>query len=264
MVNNGHVPQYYVENSHPAIISKEIFAAVQAEFTRRSSMRGYSKTGKSAFTSEYPFSGKLFCHNCGAKYTRRQWGTGKHKHYVWQCINNMQNGIEACPQKSVKERMVEKSFVRAMNKVIGGKEEFIEQLLANIEKGLSAKEYEYTMEEIDDKLSELQKELMTLVRLNARTGLDASVYSGEYAKMSAEIELFRERRQKLKEETAKDSLRVERIKELKAFMQDSDVMMAKFDGELFGRLIEKVIVTSLVEVSYLFKTGVEVREVLGE
>jgi site-specific DNA recombinase len=38
--NNGIVQQYYVEDSHPAIINKEGFAAVQAEFERRSSMRG--------------------------------------------------------------------------------------------------------------------------------------------------------------------------------------------------------------------------------
>ena len=98
-------------------------------------MRGYSKTGKSAYTSEYPFSDKLFCQNCGSKFTPRQWGTGKYKHHVWQCINNMQNGVKACPQKCVKERMVEQVFVRAMNKVIGGKDEFMDKLLSNIEKG---------------------------------------------------------------------------------------------------------------------------------
>lgn len=234
VVNKGHVPQYYVENSHPAIVSKEIYAAVQAEFARRSSMRGYSKTGKSAYTSEYPFSGKLFCQNCGSKFTRRQWGTGKYKHHVWQCINNMQNGVKACPQKCVKERMVEQAFVRAMNKVIGSKDEFIEKLLANIEKGLSVKEYEFSLDEIDERLSELQKELMTLVRLNARTGLDAVVYSNEYAKVSTEIELFRERRQRLKEETAKDNLRIERIKELKTFLKENDSVLERFDGELFG------------------------------
>ena len=66
--NNGHATQYYVEDSHPAIISKEEFAAAQAEFKRRSSMRGYSRTGKSTYTSEYAFSGKLFCQNCGSKF----------------------------------------------------------------------------------------------------------------------------------------------------------------------------------------------------
>ena len=117
------------------------------------------------------------------------------------------------------------------------------------------------MEDIDERLSELQRELMTLVRLNARTGLDASVYSDEYAKVSAEIELFRERRQKLKEETAQDSLRIDRIKGLKAYLMDNDSVLERFDGMLFGRLIDKVMVTSLVEVTFVFKTGVELREV---
>ena len=124
-----------------------------------------AKTGKSDFISEYPFSGKLFCQNCGSKFTRRQGELDKH--HVWQCINNMQNGTEACPQKSVKERMLEQAFVRAMNKVIGGKDAFMEKLLANIDKCLSEKVYDFSLEEIDEKVS-------------------------------SEIELFRERRQRLK------------------------------------------------------------------
>ena len=51
--NNGIVQLYYVEDSHPPITNKKEFAAVQVEFERRSSMRGYSQTSKSAFTSEY-------------------------------------------------------------------------------------------------------------------------------------------------------------------------------------------------------------------
>ena len=47
VINQGHAQQYYVEDSHPAIVSKETFAAVQAEFAKRSNLRGYSKTGKS-------------------------------------------------------------------------------------------------------------------------------------------------------------------------------------------------------------------------
>lgn len=42
-VNEGEVPQYYVENSYPAIISPEEFDAVQTEFQRRKSLgRRYS------------------------------------------------------------------------------------------------------------------------------------------------------------------------------------------------------------------------------
>ena len=64
--NDGYVPKYYVKNSYEGIITKEDFVAVQTELGRRSNLRGYSKTGKSEFSSKYPFSGKLYCSNCGA------------------------------------------------------------------------------------------------------------------------------------------------------------------------------------------------------
>ncbi|WP_456064398.1 recombinase family protein [Clostridium prolinivorans] len=34
-VNNGEVPMYYIEESHPAVIDKEIWEAVQLEMWRR-------------------------------------------------------------------------------------------------------------------------------------------------------------------------------------------------------------------------------------
>ncbi|SPF50358.1 Site-specific recombinase, DNA invertase Pin (fragment) [Candidatus Desulfosporosinus infrequens] len=82
-------------------------------------MRGYSKTGKSAFTSEYAFSGKLFCQNCGSKFRRASWGTGKNKQYVWRCINREQNGLDKCITKTVKEKDLEQAFLRVMNREHG-------------------------------------------------------------------------------------------------------------------------------------------------
>ena len=86
------------------------------EFERRSNMRGYSKTGKSAFTSEYAFSGKLFCQNCGSKFRRASWGRGKNKQYVWRCINHEQSGLDKCITKTVKEKDLEQAFIRVMNR----------------------------------------------------------------------------------------------------------------------------------------------------
>ena len=37
----------------------------------------------------------------------------------------------------------------------------------------------------------------------------------------------------------------------------------RFDGGLFRRLVDKVCVKSLVEATFVFKTGVEGREILG-
>lgn len=260
--NDGYVPKYYVENSHEGIITKEEFAAVQAEFTRRNNLRGYSKTGKSEFSSKYPFSGKLYCSNCGAKFNRQMWGVGKLKKPVWICVNHKMNGDKACPQKAMIERQLERAFVRAMNQVIGGKEAFMEKLMDNIYESLDAIEHEFTQEQINDRLTELQQEIMSLVRLNAKTGLDTTAYDNEYGQLTAEIERFRGLRQKLLDEDAQKVIRIQRIDELRQFIQEQYLPLERFDGDLFRRLIEKVSVKSLVEAVFVFKTGAEVREVL--
>ncbi|WP_434131241.1 recombinase zinc beta ribbon domain-containing protein [Sporomusa sphaeroides] len=89
--NEGQVPQYYVENSHPAIISKETFQAVQREIERRSQLAGGDKN-RSRYTNQYPFSGKIVCSACGGKFTRKHWGTGKYKKPIWICRTRMQDG----------------------------------------------------------------------------------------------------------------------------------------------------------------------------
>ena len=60
-VNEGEVPQYYVENSHPAIIEPEVFDMAQDELARRK-QAGRSHHGTSCF------AGKLVCGCCGGLY----------------------------------------------------------------------------------------------------------------------------------------------------------------------------------------------------
>jgi hypothetical protein len=64
VVNNGIVPQYYVENSHPAIISPEVFDLVQHEMKKRKNAKGYKTSGGCC-------SGKIVCGECGSFYGTR-------------------------------------------------------------------------------------------------------------------------------------------------------------------------------------------------
>lgn len=174
------------------------------------------------------------------------------------------NGEKACPQKAIIESDLENAFVRAINQVIGGKESFLDKLLDNIYKGINKVEHEFTQEQIDERLAQLQQDLMSLVRLNARTGLDTRKYDIEYDQLSAEIERFRELRQSLLDEEAQEVIRIQRINDLKQFLQKQKSPLESFNEDIFRRLIEKVRVKSMVEDTFVFKTGVEVREILCE
>lgn len=261
--NKGVVQSYYVADSHEAIISSEDFTAVQAEFKRRSSIRGYSTTGKNQYGCKYPFSGMLFCYNCGAKLQRNCWGTGKHKSYIWKCTNKAMNGLDACSAKDVKEKDLEKAFVRAMSRAVGGEKAFLQQLLENINTGLQQVEQEFTIEELNARLEELGQEMMGLVRLNARAGTGTSAYEAEYIRVSEEMEQIRERKAAIEEVELSELMRQKRIDEMRKYLSSTDTPLAKFDGALFRRLVDKVIIHSLVEATFIFRSGIELKEILG-
>ena len=65
-INEGEVPQYYVENSHPAIVAPEVFDLVQEELERRK-QSGKAHRGTSCF------AGKLVCGCCGGLYGSKVW-----------------------------------------------------------------------------------------------------------------------------------------------------------------------------------------------
>ena len=61
--NTGQLPQYYIENSHPAIISREEFEKAQVLLQK--------KAPKLSERQEYPLSKKLFCSLCGSVFKKQ-------------------------------------------------------------------------------------------------------------------------------------------------------------------------------------------------
>lgn len=79
--NNGQLPQYYVENSHPAIINRYEWEQIQTELARRQEIgRNYSGAGA--------FASKLVCEDCGGFYGMKVWhSNSKFKKMILQCNN---------------------------------------------------------------------------------------------------------------------------------------------------------------------------------
>ena len=74
--NDGQIPQYYVEDSHPAIIDKEMWEAVQLEMERRRAYALEHSIQKIEYaSSSNPFAGRVICGNCGQIYGRKVWNS---------------------------------------------------------------------------------------------------------------------------------------------------------------------------------------------
>jgi hypothetical protein len=173
------------------------------------------------------------------------------------------NGLDACSVKDIKEKDLEKAFVRAVRRDIGDEKAFLQQLLENISMGIKQVEQEFTIEKLNERLEELCQEMMGLVRLNARAGTGTLAYEAEYLRVSEEIEQIRERKAAIEEAELSEIMRQKRILEMKKFLNSTDTPLARFDAGLFRRLVEKVVIQSLVEATFVFRCRIELREILS-
>ena len=120
-VNEGEVPQYYVEYSHPAIIEPSEWEAVQVEVARR------KKLGRrhDCFT---PFSGKVICGDCGGVYGSKIWhSNSKYRRAIWQCNRKFKNETR-CTTPHVDEEILKERFLQAVSEYMVDPEERIEGL----------------------------------------------------------------------------------------------------------------------------------------
>lgn len=130
--NNGVLPQYYVENSHPAIIDEETFDLVQAELAKR----GGSSRGR---RSGSVFDRKVICGDCGHFYGQKLWySDASGRVYVWRCTHKY-NATPNCGTPIVREEELQAVFIAAFNQVLGDKAGYIAELAAGIENAKPAR-----------------------------------------------------------------------------------------------------------------------------
>ena len=117
-VNEGEIPQYYVKNSHPAIITPDEFDVVQVEIERR------KKLGRPNSCNS-PFSTKIICGECGGYYGAKVWGSNtKYRRVIWRC-NEKYKGESRCSTPHVTEDEIKEQFLVAINELLVNRDEVI-------------------------------------------------------------------------------------------------------------------------------------------
>lgn len=260
VVNDGHIQQYYVENSHPAIVSKETFQAVQTEIERRSKLQGGDKN-RSRYTNRYPFSGKIFCGVCGEPFRKKYWGTGKYKKAVWLCRTRTDKGPEGCSMPAVDEEKLREAFTRVVGRLVADREPLVQRMTENIEKVFREQSGKIDIKAIDGRVEELRGEMAALVKLNLTAGIDVEIYDEEYRRIAGEIDELRTSRAGITRAEAARQETTGRVRDIAKILQQADAAK-EWDGELFGMLVEKIRVRSLVQVEFVLKSGVTATELL--
>ena len=245
--NNGIVPQYYVEDNHPAIIPKKYYLLVQKELVKRRVVHTSSNGKKRNFSSNHVFANIVYCGNCGEIFRRIHWNNRGCKSIVWRCLSRLEptSAIEPCVARTVNELTLMDVVLKAINNTCTNPEPFIATLQKNIADAVKLSDSAST-EEIDVKLEALQKEL-----IKKATGKE------DYNKIADEIFRLRELRNASTMAGVTRDEQIKRINDLQDFIKEQKVEVSEFDEALVRRLIEKIMVfDDYFEVE--FKSGVKV------
>lgn len=102
--NRGELPQYYVENTHPAIIDKATFDYVQNEIARRKKLGALAN--KSLNTS--CFTGKIKCPYCGLSYMHNKRIKNGCRQEFWTCGSLKKKGCHCSVGGSINHKNLRK------------------------------------------------------------------------------------------------------------------------------------------------------------
>ena len=245
VVNNGIVPQYYVENSHEPIIPREIFMQVQEEMVRRANLHAGNNGKRRVYSSKYALSSIVYCGECGDIYRRVHWNNRGCKSIVWRCVSRLEERGSDCTSRTVNEITLHEAVIKAINEVLGSKDTYLTVLKENIEAVIND-DKNMDIQEIESRLNELQQELLQLVNAKA-----------DYQKVADEIYRLRELKQNIMAEYADREGKRERVAEMAEFLIEQPYELFEFDEQLVRRLIEKITVFD-EKLLVRFKSGVEI------
>ncbi|PKK98609.1 MAG: recombinase family protein [Tenericutes bacterium HGW-Tenericutes-2] len=129
VINNGALPKFYVLNSHPAIISIDMFDEVQA--LRKQKSLKYHKSDKKdlkvAFSKETPYTGLIHCPHCGKNFNMKTNKIGSEfaSRYL-QCSSNKLQ--KKCISETISCHVIDQQMIQQINLIIQNKNDFIKSL----------------------------------------------------------------------------------------------------------------------------------------
>ena len=256
--NRGERTMYYVENSHPAIVSRDLFNQVQQEMTRRSSKRKVlQKSGKTElgkYSGKYALTELLVCGECGSPYKRVTWARNGKKRIVWRCVSRLEFGTKYCQHSpTLDEGKLHSAILAAMNEYAAIRQEVCPDVLAMVEEAKRA------MSQAGAMLLELKKR-MDEVSQEQSDVLDRLLANMADAELNARMKALTDEKEALKAQIA-DAQQAEADLEEQAArrrqMWDSIMECAagytEFDNELVRQVIQKITVEDAETIHIHFR-----------
>ena len=251
-VNEGEVPQYYVENNHQAIISPSVFEEVQHQMAARHS-------GKSRAGSAGVFSSRIKCADCGGWYGSKVWhSNSKYRKTIWQC-NHKFDGREKCGTPHLDEETIKSLFLKAANAIFEERDAVREDYDAIKDTLFGTADLEAERQSLQDEMNVAAELIKQCVAENARTALEQTEYQKKYSGLAERFNKAKERLSEVGQAITERQAKRERTGRFVSRLEKLDGPLTAFREDDWYSLVDYATVYNREDIRFTFKNGMEIK-----
>jgi len=250
-INEGEVPQYYIEDSHEAIIDPKDFEQVQLEFARR------KKLGKQ-YSGTQIFAAKLVCADCGCFFGSKVWhSNSKYRRVIWQC-NNKFKGQQLCSTPHLYEDEVKQRFVNAFSVFFQGKEIVIETVQLLIDNLSDASALDTKIEKAIQDMENTAMLNQMHIQNNIVTAKNKDAFDKRHDELIQQYESQKAVYDKLMQKKDDRQNKIKQLQQLILQLDKTDYPVDSFDENLWRIMIDMVTVFHDNKMIFQFLDGTEI------
>ena len=263
--NTGQLPMYLIQNNHTAIVSREVYQAVQAEKARRSATASpstkTSSTGRTCYASKFALSERLVCGECGTLYRRCTWKRNGKTRIVWRCVSRLDYGTKYCHQSpTMDEEPLQRAIMVAISSVMAPKEKINELITdAALEETGKFPNSTMTLGDINRRLEELEVEFDTL--FNQSGSIDKNTI--RFSQIANEMASLKEQREKISAQLRNSEAAQAHVHTIAAVLDQEDHHLTQWDEEMIRQLVHTVKVISADHIRVYLNDGTEIDQTVG-
>lgn len=232
--NHGEVKQYYIHDSHPAIVDREVFERAQALLLKKAQSHITRKEKESNALSR-----TIKCEICGTTFRQKR-NQRLAKETLWTCRTH-EKAIEECPVGSISQAEIHRAFLLLYHKLRNNQRSILGIMLSQLQE-LHDKEVYQQPEaaKLHREIADLMKQNHALARLQTKGCIDSALFIEQKTEIDGQI---RELRASLKQYQAPNltSEALEKTKALLALLEDSEPLQ-QFDGDVYKEMVQQVTV----------------------
>lgn len=235
--NRGEREKYYVSETHPAIISKQMFECVRELIEKKGA------THRGSSIQAHPLRKMIFCGNCGCVFKRKL-----RKNCVYWICRKHDESADNCIIRQIRETEFQAAFVRLWNKLQAHYKAILTPMLRQLET-LSERERSGNIQlaELRKEIFEIKQQTYLLTMLNSQGTLDGAYFTMRTQELDRK--LLTAQKQLHVNLDDKDAESLDELRKLIGIFERAKPI-DEFDEIKFGQIVEKITVLSESEIRF--------------